>query len=52
MQDPKQIPTTLEEAKGGFLRRTPGNGCIWLLLIFIIGVFAIWTLIWLWDLVF
>gem|GEM_PF-4165002 len=51
-QVPSQFPQTPEEFKGGLLRRTPGGGCLWLLIIFIVGVFVIWTLIWLWGLVF
>ena len=49
---PSQFPQTPEEFKGGFLRRTAQDGCILMLLIFIVGMFVIFTLIWLWDKVF
>lgn len=47
-----QFPQSPEELRGRFSRRTPPGGCIWLLVYFIVGVFVIWTLIWLWDSVF
>ena len=47
-----QFPQSPEEMRGRFSRRTPPVGCIWMLIYFIVGVFVIWTLIWLWDVVF
>ena len=51
MHGPHQFPQSAEEYKGAFWRRTPGGGWLWLLIIFIVGIFVIWTLIWLWGLV-
>ena len=52
MHDPTDFPTTLGEVKGGIIKRAPRDGCLWLLIIFVVGAFVVMTLIWLWDLVF